>query len=187
MASLARTVTGALLLGLFAATAVSADQAPSRTTEPAPDWVTATWTSLVGTWVADNTAFKTGTDDDDAYGLEWSWGLGRRTLVGRLYGLRQGRESATYWEFREFWHPGEGHLVTTQFGGNGTYGVGPHERRADGTLEMLQTFYDPQAGTTRRIGHRARLEGDVHTTTSYSIGDDGAWTEQRTFVWKRQR
>ena len=153
---------------------------------PAPEWVSGMWTELAGTWVADNSAFRDERDTMDAYGIEWRWGIGRKSLVGRLYGIRDGKEVGTFWEFREFWHPGERRLIATQFGSDGSYGAGPHERKPDGSREMLQTFFDPEAGRTFKVGHRARLEGDVHTTTSFDVDEDGTWTKRRTYVWKRQ-
>jgi hypothetical protein len=40
----------------------------------------------------------------DAYGITWEWGLNKKSPVDRLYGLRDGKEVGTFWEFREFWH-----------------------------------------------------------------------------------
>jgi hypothetical protein len=155
--------------------------------QPAPAVVTDNWERLIGTWIADNSAFKGANDTTDAYGIDWSWGLGRKSLIGRLYGIKDGKEIGTFWEFREFWDPGQGQVMATQFGGNGTYGVGPHEIRADGTSEMVQTFYDPTAHTVAKVGHRSKLEGDVHTTASLDVDDKGAWSPRRTYVWHRKR
>jgi hypothetical protein len=121
----------------------------------------------------------------DAYGIEWEWGLGKKSLVGRLYGIKGGKDVGTFWEFREFWHPGEARLIATQHAGDGTYGTGPHEVKADGTSEMVQTFFDPGAGTKSIVGHRSKLEGDVHTTSSFNVDEKGVWTPRRTYVWRR--
>ena len=154
--------------------------------EPAPPHVVAFWERLVGTWVADNTPYKSDLDPMDAYGIEWKWGLNRKSIVGRLYGIRDGKEIGTFWEFREFWHPGERRVVAMQFGTEGTYGAGPHEIDADGASEMLQVFHDPARTNSTKIGHRAHLKGDVHTTTSFNVDEKGVWTERRTYVWRRQ-
>lgn len=160
--------------------------AQSGKPEAAPAWVGALWEQLIGTWVADNSAFKNEQDTMDAYGIDWAWGLGKKSLTGRLYGLKGGKEVATFWEFREYWHPLEKRLITQQHSATGVFGVGPHHRKPDGSTEMLQTFFNPVAGTVTREGHRAWLEGDVHTTTSFSVDDKGVWTERRTYVWKRK-
>ena len=60
-----------------------------------------------------------------------------------------------------------------------------HDVKADGTSEMVQTFFDPGAGTTSIVGHRSKLEGDVHTTSSFNVDEKGVWTPRRTYVWRR--
>jgi len=175
------------MLPLLALLTVLALPGAAEPPAPVPEWVTGLWADLVGTWIADNSPFRRERDTMDAYGIEWRWGVGRQSLVGRLYGLQGGKDVGTFWEFREFWHPGERRLIATQFGSDGTYGEGLHEREADGSTEMLQTFFDPVAGKTFKVGHRARLEGDVHTTTSYDVDAGGTWTKRRTYSWKRQR
>lgn len=188
---LAILLSTALLASIVNATPASAvpgpaDQVPASTVAAAPATVLQNWEKLIGTWVADNSAFKNENDTIDAYGIEWSWGLGKQSLIGRLYGIRDGKEIATFWEFREFWHPGDGTVFATQFGVDGTYGVGPHTIRPDGTSEMVQTFYNPSAKTISKVGHRSTLEGDVHTTASFDVDDTGRWTPRRTYVWHRR-
>ena len=121
-----------------------------------------------------------------AYAIEWRWGLNQKSIVGRLYGIQDGKDVGTFWEFREIGHPGERRVVSMQFGTAGTYGVGPHEIEPDGSSEMLQVFHDPARDTSAKIGHRAKLKGDVHTTTSFDVDEKGVWTERRTYVWRHQ-
>jgi hypothetical protein len=187
-----RIHSSAPVLVFTAAALASSSPPPARTGQaaataarPAPDVVIATWEKLIGTWVADNSTFKNDVDTMDAYGIEWEWGLGKKSLVGRLYGVKDGKDVGTFWEFREFWHPGEARLIATQHAADGTYGAGPHDVKADGTSEMVQTFFDPGAGTTSIVGHRSKLEGDVHTTSSFNVDEKGVWTPRRTYVWRR--
>jgi hypothetical protein len=156
------------------ATSVAArGEPPQEKAEPIPDWVVAHWEGLIGIWTTDNAAYKSDRETMDAYGIEWKWGLGKKSLVGRLYGIRDGAEVGSFWQFREFWHPGEGRLVATQFGSDGTYGAGPQERKDDGTLEMVQTFYDPTTGGVLRVGHRLDVKQNEHVTRSYDVSEDG--------------
>ncbi|MEZ5293907.1 MAG: hypothetical protein R2745_22680 [Vicinamibacterales bacterium] len=182
---LIRSVLVALALAVATGPAPRALE-PLAEPTPAPAAVIANWERLIGTWVADNAPFKGPNDPNDAFGIEWQWGLGRKSLKGRLYGVRDGKEIGTYWEFHEYWHPGEGRVIATQHGSDGTFGSGPHEIRNDGTSEMVQTFWNPRARTTTRVGHRSRLDGDTHTTTSFDVSASGTWTERRTYVWKRR-
>lgn len=170
---------------LILALAASGGPAPPESAA-IPDWVLVSWEQHVGTWVADNSAYQDDVDTVDAYATEWRWGLGNKSLVGRLYGIEDGREVATFWEFREYWHPGEGRLIAMQFSGNGTVGIGPSERTGDGAMEILQTFHSP-SGHVFRVGHRSTLKGDELTTRSFDVSEDGVWTDRRTYVWHRQR
>jgi len=151
---------------------------------PVPEWVGAYFKAMVGTWIADNSAYRSDAEPFDAYGMEWKPGIGGKSLVGRLYALQGGREAGLSWEFREFWHPGEGELVASQFGSDGTYGVGPHGRRPDGTMEMVQTFYHP-TGRVTRVGHRSELKADELVTRSFDVQADGTREPRRTYVWRR--
>jgi hypothetical protein len=164
----------------------SADAAVSATAAPIPAEVLASWTKLAGTWIADNSEYRSEQEPFDAYGLDWQPGLDGTTLTGRLYGLTDGREVATFWEFRDFWHPGDRQVISTQFGMGGTYGAGPHTIRGDGTSEMLQTFYSPAAGTVTRIGHRSELRGTEHVTRSFDVQPDGGWVPRRVYTWHKQ-
>ncbi|HXV62851.1 MAG TPA: hypothetical protein VEK15_19285 [Vicinamibacteria bacterium] len=175
------------LLFLFPLLVIAGTGVRSVEAQPAPDWVVANWKNLIGVWIADNSAYKTEEASMDSFGLEWTWGIGNQSLVGRLYGIKDGEEVATFWEFREFWHPGEQRLLTTQFGRDGTYGAGPHHQNADGSTEMLQTFYDAATGRATRVGHRAVLKADEHTTQSFDVDESGTWKERRTYIWRRQR
>jgi hypothetical protein len=180
-------ITGLVTVGALISAAWTSSSVQQRTPAPAPAHVVENWQSLIGTWIASNQQYKSDLDPMDAYGITWEWGLNKKSLVGRLYGLRDGKEVGTFWEFREFWHPGEHRVIATQFGRDGTYGVGPHDIGSDGTSEMLQTFFAPEEGAIRKIGHRAHLKGDVHTTSSFDVNDQDDWKPRRSYVWRRQR
>lgn len=166
------------------AIAVLASAATDSPAQAAPAWVADSWSQSVGTWIASNDAYKSESEPYDAYGLEWHWGVGRRSLKGRLYALANGRELGTLFEYREFWHPAERAVVVEQFGSDGTYAVGKLERRADGTTSLLQTFYDP-SGSTFRAGHTVELKGDVRVARQYDVDQQGAWKAGRTYHFKR--
>lgn len=168
-----------------ACASASSPEVQPATATPTPPWVVAHWERLVGRWVADNTAYRSDAETFDAYSIEWSWGLGKASLTGRLFGLEGGEEAGTFWEFREFWHPGTGRLTAEQFGADGVYGVGSQERLDDGKLEMAQVFYSPGTGAVSRIGHRSWFEGQVHVTESFDIDENGVWKPRRVYRWQR--
>lgn len=151
-----------------------------------PAWVAEHLAGQIGTWVTDNSAYKSEQEPTDAYGMEWRWGIGQRSVVGRLYGIVNGEETQTFWEFRSYWHPGERQLLASQFGGNGEYGVGPVSHRDDGAVEMLQVFYRLDGGVNR-VGHRSEQHDDTLITRSYDVAEDGTWNDRRAYTWKRDR
>lgn len=136
-----------------------------------------------GTWVTPNPTADP--NAPDAFGMEWRASNEGRVLTGRLYGLRDGREIAEYWTFREFWHPGEARAIVQQWGGPGVYGVG-ESRWEDGEGVLDQTFWLPD-GRSWREGHRNRERGDEYETNAFDIDAQGAWTLTDARVWRRQR
>lgn len=154
---------------------------------PAPDWY---WehneflTRDGGVFHADNSAYRSESEPWDAYGLSWEKGPSGQSLRGRLFGLRDGKDAATFWEFYVFWHPGEGKAYMYQVGLDGTLGTGTLEPPgADGKQRSEQTFHNVD-GSTARVAHLALNRGDTHSTESFHWGD-GAWKPRRTYVWKR--
>ncbi len=150
-----------------------------------PAWAKAEMQRMVGTWLADNSAYQSTDEPIDAYGMEWQWGIGEQSLTGRLYGLRDGAEIGTFWEFRQFWHPGENQLLLYQFGANGTVGWGPLRQTAEKENEMIQTFVGPD-GHSSQVGHRTVFtSADEHVGSSFTVDADGTWTENRSYTWRR--
>jgi len=150
-----------------------------------PDWVRGEWEFLVrgsGTWIADNSAFKSDNNPYDAFGIHWEYGLGKKSLKGRLYGIIDEKDIGTFWEFRIFYHPQEKQVIAMQFGSDGTYGVGPQKSIGGDTTEMWQEFFNPD-GTSSKVGHRAKSEGNNHITDAFNIDKDGVWTKRRSYTW----
>jgi hypothetical protein len=181
-------VRAAAVLLLLGASLVGAQDATEPTTPPgaAPSWVEqdwAYWAGGSGRWIADNGAYRSETEVFDAYGMEWTLGLGGKTLKGRLFALRDGEEVGTVWELLSYWHPGEQRLVVNQWGSDGTFGTGTQRRTADDASESEEQFFTPEGGGFR-TGHRTRrLPGAAHVQSS-DVSEDGTWSERRSYVWK---
>lgn len=162
--------------------------APGAQDRPAeiPDWVRAVWerqTQGTGRWVADNSKYKSKDEPWDAYGIEWTWGLGKQSVRGRLFGIAEGKEGPTFWEFHSYWHPGRRELVLTQFGGNGTIGIGIETPPEKGVREALQRFHALD-GSSFQVGHRTKEAGLEDQGQSFDVTEDGKWTPRREYVWK---
>lgn len=57
----------------------------------------------VGTWIADNAEYKSDNEPYDAYGMEWKWGVGQKSLTGRLYAIKDGKDIGSLFQFRRYW------------------------------------------------------------------------------------
>ena len=161
--------------------------AQQTTGHPAPDWLLADWaekTAGSGIWITDNSEFRSEQEPFDAYGLQWEYGLGDRSLFGRLYCLREGEEVRTAWQFLIYWDPAAAVARVVQIGSDGTVGQGTIYRLDDGRIEERQLFVSPQGGSFES-GHRAWTDEGAHHTRSYSI-DDGEWTARRYYIWRPQ-
>lgn len=123
----------ALLVAAAAALAAAGEQEKAT---PAPDWYREHNDFLArdgGDFHTDNSAYRSENEPWDAYGLSWEKGPSGQSLRGRLFGLRDGKDAATFWEFFVFWHPSEGNAFIYQIGRDGTVGIGTLEPpRADG-------------------------------------------------------
>lgn len=177
-----------VLLGLLVPGAwhTAAGDAGGDASGPLPAWLHQEMTRLAegsGTWLADNRQFQSAEEKFDHYGLEWKWGLGKQSLKGRLYGVIDGTETGTFWEYRLFWHPGEGQAILQQFGSDGTYGVGELKADDQGRTTMEQTFYGPD-GSTWRTGHESWWDGEAHLTQQLEWRN-GEWIKDRLYRWTR--
>jgi hypothetical protein len=139
-----------------------------------------------GVWIADNSRYRSSAEDYDSYGLEWRAGIGGTSLVGRLFGRREGREVATFWEFRQYWDPiaGEGRLQ--QFGQGGAFGTGAIQRLRPDTTLLDQVFVWPDGSRTRSGHLETRRGADERFSESFDI-ENGDWLARRTYSWRRLR
>lgn len=180
-----------LLCGLLLSTLhapLEAADAPPESGAAIPEWFRDDVRALSadgGVWVADNAAYRSEDEPFDAYGITWTSSFDDTTLSGRLYGLRDGVDVGTFWEFRQYWDPLRGVAVLEQFGHGGMVGIGTAKPGEDGVMVSDQTFARP-GGPSWRSGHRNRFLGTGrYETRSFDIVD-GAWKAKRVYVWVRQ-
>lgn len=176
----------ALVASLFLLTGITCIYGQSKDEHRMPDWLRAHMEFLArddGYWVTENSNYKSENEPSDAYSLEWRWGIGKQSLIGRLSGLQDGREIGTFWEYRLVWHPGEKQAILYQFGRDGTFGYGPLHQHDAETNELEQTFFNTD-GSSWTGRHHTKDSGDEHHTTSFVLRD-GNWEKNRYYVWRR--
>ncbi|WP_428409540.1 hypothetical protein [Hyphococcus sp.] len=137
-----------------------------------------------GRWVASNAEYKGENDPMDAYVIEWEKGYAH-SMTGRLYGVRDGEQTGDFWRMFQYWDPGKGEAVVTQFGFGGAIGLG-RAWTEDGVNKSVQTFYAPDGGISG-VGHEsANPDADTHLTHSFDIVDD-VWNPRRSYSWIRDK
>ena len=153
-----------------------------------PDWFQENLDRLApgdSIWTADNSAYQSDSELFDTYVMEWNWGIGRKSAVGRLDGMIDGKDVRTLWEFRMYWHSGDQSAYVQQFGADGTFGTGTLTPDGDNKDRLEQIFFSP-AGNLREVGHVTEHHASSNVGTSYDILPDGSWQERRSYVWQRK-
>lgn len=164
-------------------------QEKSAENDSPPKWLIEHFTYMTegkGLWVADNSPFKSENEPFDAYGTEWTWGVGKQSIKGRLFALKDNKEVATFWEFRVFWHPEKRKAFIQQFGAGGAFGVGEMRviESKDSSLNVTeQDFYIPGGADFLEMHHLIERKGE-HETKSFRL-EKGSWKLQRTYIWKK--
>ena len=152
-----------------------------------PDWVQQIWhqhTQGSGIWITDNSSYRSDQEPYDAYGMQWEWGIGKSSIKGRLYCIRDGMDVGTVWQFLNFWDPESQSEQMIQIGSNGTVGKGNFSLQANGSTKSVEHFITPD-GNSFEAGHHSWFEEGQFHTQSYDIRK-GQWTKRRKYVWKRQ-
>ncbi len=154
-----------------------------------PKWLTEHFEFLVsgkGRWIADNAKFKSEREPFDEYGMEWTWGLGKKSLKGRLFGLRDKKELGTFWEFIIFWHPTQRRVIAQQFNGGGIFGEGEMkmvQSEGKAVIELDQTFHGPDGAIWKQRHQNIDGKDEFHAQNFDFV--NGKWNPDRIYVWKR--
>lgn len=120
----------------------------------------------------------------EAYEIEWRWGIGQQSVVGAMYGIKEGQRTGPMWEFRQYWNPATKAVTVMQFGADGTVGGGELQSAGPDSTMLEQVFHAPE-GASFRFGHRGRHTPDADYAYSFMVSEDGEWRPRRQYVWKR--
>ena len=186
LTQLRRTLMCAALLAPLWTFAQPGDrQCPPRCEPGVPTWFAEHLESRMaegGRWIANNDAYLNDSEPIDAYGIEWQWGAGKKSLRGRMFAIAAGRETATVWELRTLWHPGERRAQVFQYGSDGTFIEGVLEPDGAGGIRLEQTVHSPDGGSSL-VRHVERVEADGACVSSASHEGPSGWVTGRTYVW----
>jgi hypothetical protein len=149
-----------------------------------PSWYEDEMNRMVGTWVADNSAYSNEQETDDAYAIHWDWGAGQKSLLGELYGMKDKKKTNSYWQFFQFWDAKEKKARVIQVSPWGVKGEGFLQQEDSTHTRMQQVFVMPD-GQTYESGHTTEIGDKMEITTSYNIRE-GEWVANRTYTWIKQ-
>ncbi|MEZ5344820.1 MAG: hypothetical protein R2681_04600 [Pyrinomonadaceae bacterium] len=160
-----------------------------NTDDQMPEWLREHMefmTAGTGRWTTDNSKYMSENEPFDEYGTEWKWGIGKKSIKGRLFGLKDNKEAGDFWEFYLYWHPQKRAAILQQLNSAGVFGSGEMRsvESGDAVERMTEmTFFAP-GGTQWKDLHKIRENRDEHNTVSFLL-KDGNWSRQREYVWKR--
>jgi uncharacterized protein YndB with AHSA1/START domain len=151
-----------------------------------PNWLKREWNYLTngtGTWVTSNAKYKNTSEPFDKYGLEWKYGLGSTSVVGKLYGIVEGKENVNIWQFFLYWDGVENKGKTLQISPNGTYGFGDMVLVNDSIVQSILNFHTLN-GQTFQTKHESVTNSLKHKTTSFNFDKKNTWLKNRTYIWQ---
>ncbi len=172
---------------LIAGLCLSMSQTADEALELPPGWFRAHleyMTAGDGTWIADNSTYKSSNEPVDAYEVIFVWGAGKQSVQGSMRAVTGDKRSSVIWDFRAFWDPGTKKAMLQQWSSWGSYGAGETSSVSPTKLRSEQNFNAPD-GSRSRSAHDWTLDSAFqHTTMSYAF-EEGAWKEGRSYIWKR--
>ncbi len=146
-----------------------------------PEWFTENMETSIGTWITDNNQYKSENEPFDQYGMDWTWGIGKQSIQGNLYGIIDGKRQATFWEFTQYWDFEKNQGMVIQYGVDGTVGSGTMKPMDGYKHELIQTFTGPNGSFT--TSHVSTLKNGTLVTTSFDIAKDGSKKPRRSYTW----
>ncbi len=148
-----------------------------------PDWFLSELEANIGSWTTNNKKYQSEQEPYDGYRITWTWGNGNKSIVGKLYGLINGKPTTLFWEFRKYWDATKQSPCLIQFGSDGTIGIGHILRKDQNETQLEQIFTNPD-GTQYKIGHKNHILSDTsYVGTSFAISEKGKWAENRSYTW----
>ena len=147
-----------------------------------PDWVKTEFNQLTrnqGIWRCENNKYKSKNEPYDAYALKWTYVIGKHAITGEMVVIKDQKVLGKLWQFHMYWDPLKKQLITTQFGSDGTTGIGYQTKKSN---RVAQKFFNPD-GSTYEVGHESKFDEKGHHTTSFTI-INSVWQKRRYYLWK---
>ena len=151
-----------------------------------PKWFVEEMEWEIGTWIGDNSKYKSDQEPFESYVIEWNWGINKKSLIGKMYAVHNDKASEPFWEFRKYWDGEKQMPIVMQFGNDGTFGIGALTRINEKESKLLQIFTTPN-GSQYKSGHKNVIIDSISQLgNSYSINEKNEWAEQRSYTWVKK-
>lgn len=150
-----------------------------------PEWFVSHMSYSIGQWVTSNSDYKNEDEPYDQYIIEWIWGIGKKSAVGRLSGFINGHSISDIWEYRQYWDPDSAKPVILQFGKTGMIGKGELIKLDNGDLELHQIFTNVNKNK-EVIGHRITIiDSSNYVGASFVVVENDRWDKIREYIWTK--
>lgn len=150
-----------------------------------PKWFTQNMEESIGVWITDNAAYKNEKEPITSFAMEWTWGIGKQSIHGTLYGYINNKKVGPFWEFKQYWDTKKGMGIVMQQGPDGTLGIGQIINEGKGKTKMIQIFTNPE-GKSRTLGHKSIMTSSALVTESFDIDAAQKWSKRRKYSWVKQ-
>lgn len=150
-----------------------------------PKWFTQNMEESIGVWITDNATYKSEKEPMTSFAMEWTWGIGKQSINGTLYGFIGNQKVGPFWEFKQYWDIKENKGVIMQQGANGTIGIGTIVDEGNGKTKMSQVFTTLD-GVSEVLGHESIMSPESLITISYDIDSDKKWKKRRAYTWIKE-
>jgi len=151
-----------------------------------PAWFLNDLAANVGVWTAQNGAHMSEAEPYDAYRLEWNWGIGETSIRGRMYGMKNGKKVAEFWQLHQYWDNSAQQAVVMNFGQGGTVGSGYLRPTGENETELIQT-YTLADGRGWKVKHETQLTGNTFISQSFEQDPSGAWKLDRSYTFVKEQ
>ena len=140
-------------------------------------------------WRTPNPDFSDPATTPKDYAVRFRWGPYKQHIVGELVGVYEtakGPKEAQYWSFMTYHNPVTDEVTAMQISWDGSLGVGPVTRRADGATVIEQIFYNAD-GAMKFVRHEEFIAkgADSYESKVYERDETGAWKLKREWTWTR--
>ncbi len=150
-----------------------------------PQWFTQNMEESIGIWITDNKNYKNEKEPMTAFGMEWTWGIGKKSIQGTLYGFIGDKKVGPFWEFKQYWDAKQQKGIVMQQGPDGTLGIGTIMDNGEGKTKMIQVFTNLE-GSSQELGHTSVMTKKSLITHSFDIDAKGNWTKRRSYTWTKR-